>query len=301
MTQTVLILGPTGRFGRNTAQAFEAAGWAVRHFNRKTDALDTKARGVDVIVNGWHPAYSKWEAEVMAMQPAIHRAALANDATVIIPGNVYVFGEQTPAPWSDKTPHNATNPLGKIRIALEQSYRDAGVRTIVLRAGDYLDTEASGNWFDKIMAPSLRKGILTFPGQPNVLRAYGFLPDIARAAVDLAERRSTLDRFTDVCFPGYSLNAEQMAQALAKARAHEVRIKAMAWWPLRLAWPFMPDIKHIFEMRYIWNTPHSLDGARFKTLLPDFEPTPVEEALRQASSFVALPKGTKSSLMAATA
>lgn len=296
MTQTILILGPTGRFGRNTALAFENAGWAVRRFNRKTDTLETQARGVDVIVNGWHPAYSRWEAEVMAMQPQIHRAALANDATVIIPGNVYVFGEHTPAPWSDKTPYRATNPLGKIRIALEQSYRDAGVRTVVLRAGDYLDTEASGNWFDKIMAPSLRKGVLTFPGKINVARAYAFLPDVGRAAVELSEKRNTLDRFTDVCFPGYTLSAEQMSQSLARARGHGVRIKEMSWLPLRLVWPFMPDMKHIFEMRYIWNTPHSLDGARFKALLPDFKTTSPEEALRQASSFVVLPKGQKAKL-----
>ena len=226
------------------------------------------------------------------MQPKIHRAALANDATVIIPGNVYVFGENTPAPWSDTTPHLARNLLGKIRIDLEQGYRDAGVRTIVLRAGDYLDTSASGNWFDKIIAPSLSKGILTSPGKPDIQRAWGYLPDVARAAVELSEKRNELPRFTDVCFPGYTLSAEQMAGHLARVRGHDVRIKQMAWWPLRLAWPFMADIKYLFEMRYLWNTAHSLDSARFDQLLPEFEATPVEEALKQAAEFVPMPKRT---------
>ncbi len=36
MTGTVLILGATGRFGRNTGDAFRAAGWTVRAFDRKT-------------------------------------------------------------------------------------------------------------------------------------------------------------------------------------------------------------------------------------------------------------------------
>lgn len=301
MTQTVLILGPTGRFGRNTATAFENAGWSVRRFDRKTDVLETAARGVDVIVNGWHPPYSQWEKLVLAMQPAIHRVALANDATVIIPGNVYMFGPHTPAPWSETSPHHARNPLGKIRIAMEQSYRDAGVRTIVLRAGDFLDTEASGNWFDKIMAPSLRKGAFTYPGALGLERAWAFLPDLGRAAVGLAELRGSLDRFCDVPFPGYTMSAEQVAQSLAQARGHDVRIKEMKWWPLRLAWPFMPDMKHIFEMRYIWNTAHSLDGTRFNTLLPDFKPTPAVDALRQASEFVPRPKGAQPRLTAAQA
>lgn len=301
MTQTVLILGPRGRFGRNAALAFENAGWTVRRFDRKTDSLDSAARGVDVIVNAWNPPYHLWEKQVLAMQSGVHRAALANDATVIIPGNVYVFGEQTPAPWSDRSNHHATNLLGMIRIKMEQSYRDAGVRTIVLRAGDYLDTEPSGNWFDRIMAPSLRKGIFTFPGKPQIQRAYAFLPDLARAAVLLAEQRATLDRFADICFEGYTLTAEQMAAHIAEARAHEVRVKQMAWWVLRLAWPFMPEMKHIFEMRYIWNTAHSLDGTKFAALVPDFEPTPMREAFRQATAFVTLPKGVKPCLTTAAA
>lgn len=290
MTQTVLILGPTGRFGRNAAEAFEAAGWTVRLFDRASDTLEIAARGVDVIVNGWNPRYSRWDAEVMAMQPAVHRAALANDATVIIPGNVYVFGETTPAPWSDKTPHMARNLLGRIRIAMEQSYKTAGVRTIVLRAGDYLDTEASGNWFDRIMAPRLDRGVFTLPGAHDLDRAWAYLPDVARAAVLLAEQRDTLDRFTDVCFPGYTLTGEEMARLLAEARGQTVRIKPMKWWVLRLVQPFMADIKHFFEMRYLSNTAHSLDGARFDALLPEFVHTPPREALRRAAAFVPLPR-----------
>ncbi len=301
MTQTVLVLGPTGRFGRNAALAFESAGWTVRRFDRKHDTLETAARGVDVIVQAWNPAYHLWEKQVLAMQPAVHRAALANDATVIIPGNVYVFGAQTPVPWSKTSKHRATNLLGQIRIKMEQSYRDAGVKTIVLRAGDYLDTEPSGNWFDKIMAPGLSKRTLTFPGETDIKRAYAFLPDLARAAVLLAEQRNTLDRFTDITFEGYTLTAKQMAQSIAEARGHDVRIKQLAWWQLRLVWPFMPDMKHIFEMRYIWNTEHWLDNAEFAKRVPDFEPTPMAEAFGQATEFVKLPKGTAPTLTPARA
>ena len=49
------------------------------------------------------------------------------------------------------------NPLGHIRVELEAAYRRDGVRTILLRAGDFLDTRASGNWFDRMTAPSLAK------------------------------------------------------------------------------------------------------------------------------------------------
>lgn len=291
MTKTVLILGATGRFGRNAALAFETAGWRVRRFDRKTDTLETAARGVDVIVNAWNPPYSKWSATVLQMQPQVHRAALANDALVIIPGNVYVYGDQTPTPWSDATPHIALNDLCRIRVELERSYQKAGVRTLVLRGGDYLDTEPSGNWFDKVMAPSLAKDKLTFPGPENLPRAWAYLPDITRAAVMLAEKRDRLRTFEDVCFPGYTLSGQQMADLLAEARGHDVRVTQLAWWQLRLVQPFWAEVKHLFEMRYIWNMPHALDGTKFDALLPEFQHTTPKAALFQAASFVGVPNG----------
>lgn len=301
MTQTVLILGSNGRFGTNAKIAFQRAGWSVRLFDRKRDSLDVAARGVDVIVNAWHVPYAKWKTQMLPMHRGVHRAALANDATVIIPGNVYVFGEQTPSPWSDASPYQARNSLGDIRIKMEQGYRDAGVRTIILRAGDFIDTEANGNWFDMIIAKNIGKGKLTAPGNPDIEHAWGFLPDIARAAVALAEKRDELERFCDVCFPGYTLSLSQLAAAIARARGHEVHLKQMKWWPLRLAWPFMADIKYLFEMNYLWFTPHRLDGAKLEKLLPNFEATPLEDALRQATNFAPLSKVQKVNPVKATA
>ncbi|MEM9579255.1 MAG: epimerase [Pseudomonadota bacterium] len=286
MTKIVLILGATGRFGSNATAAFEQAGWTVRRFDRKRDTLDTAARGVQVIVNGWNPAYSKWNAQVLQMQPAVHTAALANDATVIIPGNVYVFGADTPVPWSETSNHGATNLLGRIRIQLERGYRDAGVRTIILRAGDFLDTTTSGNWFDKVMTTGLAKGTFTYPGNTEIDHAWGYLPDVARAAVLLAEQRDKLARFEDVPFPGYTLSGAQLGRAIASARGHDVRVKQMAWWPLRLLRPVWAEVKHFFEMRYLWNTPHSLDDAKFNRLLPEFEHTPLDVALAKATAHI---------------
>ena len=51
MNRTVLILGASGRFGRNAAQAFNSAGWAVRRYDRAQGDLVRAAWGADVIVN----------------------------------------------------------------------------------------------------------------------------------------------------------------------------------------------------------------------------------------------------------
>ncbi|THD76612.1 epimerase [Thalassobius vesicularis] len=284
MAEKALILGASGRFGRNVADAFQAAGWTRRRFDRRTDRLEDAAQGADVIVAGWNPKYQDWAAQVPGQQAQIRRVALANDATVIFPGNVYVFGPDSPMPWGAKSPHLATNPLGMIRRKAEDALRDEGVKTIVLRAGDFLDTEPSGNWFDMMMAKTLPKGRLTYPGRTDAVHAWAYLPDLARAAVALAQKRDSLARFEDVAFPGYTLTGTQMAQALAPVMERPVMARQMSWLPLHLARPFMPMAKHLFEMRYLWNLPHQLSSERFDALLPDFQHTPLQEALSRATA-----------------
>ncbi|WP_424985142.1 hypothetical protein [Microbulbifer sp. S227A] len=282
MPQTVLILGATGRLGRNAAMQFAAAGWRVRRFDRTHDDLMQAARGVDVIVNGFNPPYADWAAEVHGLHAQVIAAARQAGATVILPGNVYVFGADTPAPWTADTPHRARNPLGRIRIDMERAYRLAPVRTIMLRGGDFIDTAPSGNWFDKVLTKSLASGRFTYPGDPDIPHAWAYLPDYCRAMVQLAERRASLPGYTDIPFPGYTMSGRDMAEILNRLHPAGLRLRRMSWLGLNLLRPFWPLAACLHEMRYLWDTPHWLDRAKFDRILPGFRNTPVHEALASA-------------------
>lgn len=281
MPQTVLILGPTGRMGRHAAAAFGEAGWVVRRF-RRGDDLTRAALGADVIVNAWNPPYHKWQAEVPELTPAVIAAATASGASVIIPGNVYVYGRDMPPVIGPGVPHLAAHPLGLIRRELEETYRASGVQTVVLRAGDYIDDVASGNWFDLILTKKLAKGVLTYPGNPEIAHAWAWLPDVARAMVGLAGIRETLPGFTDLAFAGYTLTGAELARACAEVLARPVRLKRMSYLPIHLARPFWAEAKHLLEMRHLWNVPHRLDGAALDRVLPDRADTPLASALARA-------------------
>ena len=163
-----------------------------------------------------------------------------------------------PEDFGPHQPQTAQNPLGRVRIALEAALRASGVQVIILRAGDFLDTEASGNWFDMQMAPSLAKGRLTYPGDPDAAHAWAFLPDMARAAVGLANKRHDLAQVTDVAFPGYTLTGRELAALCGAALGRDVKVKRMAWWPIRMARPFWRMAAPLLEMRYLWDKPHHL-------------------------------------------
>lgn len=284
-TQTVLILGGTGKIGRHATSAFAEAGWTVRQFDRSRDDLDAAMTGADVAVMGWNPpGYHLWADQMVPLHRKVAQAAARAGATVILPGNVYVYGPDAPRGWTADTPHLATNPLARLRIAAEACYREAGTRTIILRAGDFIDTEASGNWFDMFVASRAHRGVIRYPGALDAAHAWAFLPDLGRAMRMLAEKRAQLDRVTDVPFPGYTLTAFDLAKAIAAGRGHEVRAKRLSWAPLWLARPFMKMVPGLFEMRYLWSLPQHLDGAAFARLLPEFRATPVAEAMAAATA-----------------
>lgn len=288
MTQSVLILGSSGRFGRHAATAFAQAGWQVRRFDRTRDDLDTATRGVDVVVSAWNPpGYHLWDETLLAAHSAVAEAAAQHGATVILPGNVYVYGPEAPSPWRPDTPHRAANPLGQFRKRVEAAYRDSGATTIVLRCGDFIDTEKTGNWFEGHITPGVQKGYIRYPGDPDAPHAWAYLPDAARAAVALAEGRARLSGFNDVPFDGYTLTGRELARAIGRVTGREIAVKPFKWGMMRLAKPFMPMLGGVFEMRYLWSLPHRLDGARLAQLSPEFAPTALDDALRAALAYQA--------------
>lgn len=282
MTDTALILGASGRFGRHASDALAGAGWEIRRFDRARDDLAASARGAELIVFAANPPYPDWAREMPALTEAVISAAREAGATILFPGNVYVFGRDAPATLGADTPRRATNPLGRIRIDVERRLKESGVPVILIRAGDFIDTRPSGNWFDRVLTAKLDKGRLSYPGRTDVPHAWAYLPDLARAAAMLADRRDTLARVEEVPFPGYTLTGAELAAALGRVTGQKVRPARMAWWPLQLARPFWRMAAPLLEMRYLWDMPHALDGARLAALLPEFAATPLDEALSAA-------------------
>ncbi|MBQ2262667.1 MAG: epimerase [Loktanella sp.] len=272
MTQTVLILGGTGKIGSHAAEAFWNAGWTVRLFNRKTDDMTQAAIGCDVIVNGLNPpAYYKWNVTIPAITSQVIAAAKASGATVIIPGNIYNYGNQ-PGTLDENTPHLARTRKGRVRIDMEAAYRDAGVPTIILRAGNFIDPQGNGDVMQMFILREIAKGKVTYSDNPDALQAYCYLPDWARAAVQLAEMRDTLDRFEDIPFPGHAFTISDLA-AHFQGRGEKIRLSTFPWWLMNLLAPFWSLAREMREMRYLYSMPHQISGAKLARLLPGFQPT----------------------------
>lgn len=286
MPDKALILGASGHFGSQAARAFSAAGWDVESYMRGTD-MTGAAAGAQVIVNGLNPPnYHAWDRLIPEITTSVLAAAKTSGATVLIPGNVYVYGTE-PAPWDETTPHRPVARKGRIRTEMEARYRDAagtaGLRTIILRGGDFIDPDQPGGLFDRFIIGKAAKGSITSFGDPDATHAWAFLPDMARAAAALAAKRDELAAYEDVPFPGLSFSTDDLARTVTELTGRPMRIKRFPWWIMRALAPVWELARELGEMRYLYDHPHWLDGTQFHHLLPDFRITPLPEVLSRFS------------------
>src|SRR6266699_3513305 len=236
MTGRVLVLGATGRFGAAASEAFRKAGWSVTAQVRPgaaaraprgtqvLEALDRAAvveaaRGMDIVVHALNPRYTEWHRLALPMAYSAIEAAEAAGATLMFPGNVYNYGAGMPAVIDETTAMHPSSHKGQLRLMIEERMREAsdrGVRTIILRAGDFFGG-GRGSWLDLVIAKDLGRGRLTYPGPLNVVHEWAYLPDLVAALVRLASVRERLGRFETFGFSGHAVTGREFVRAIEKA------------------------------------------------------------------------------------
>jgi nucleoside-diphosphate-sugar epimerase len=297
----VLVLGAAGRFGYAAAEAFRMAGWDVtsqvrpggaHRVPRGTSALETldrtvvteAARGTDVIVHALNPRYTDWHRLALPLAYSAIDAAEAAGATLMFPGNVYNYGAGMPEVLDETTPMAPATRKGKLRVEIEQRMREAserGVRTIVLRAGDFFGG-GRGSWLDLVLAKQIGRGIITYPGPIDLVHEWAYLPDLVAAFVRLAEKRAQFGAFEMFGFPGHAVTGRDFVVALAKAARRGLQIKRMSWWMIHLLRPVVPICRELSEMAYLWQQPHRIAGNKLKAAIGDIPHTPLEVAVARA-------------------
>lgn len=311
MTSTVLVLGARGRLGMAVAQAFANAGWRVIGQIRPgttasapgvqwlpvdlqdTAALTAAAQGATVVVHALNPPYPKWQQEVPVLMEAAIQVTRALDACLMFPGNVYNFGQDMPELLTEDTPQSPTARKGHLRVAVEHRLVDSGVRSVVIRAGDFFGG-GTGSWFDLALVKDITKGKMTYPGSMDVATPWAYLPDLARCFVAVADRLeqdpNALARNASFCYPGHRLSGRDWARFLEPI-AHEkgwlssgqaLKIGGMPWGVINALRLFVPMFRELAEMRYLWQKPHALDGSRLEAFMGTLPSTPMPQAVRAA-------------------
>jgi nucleoside-diphosphate-sugar epimerase len=303
MTRQVLVLGANGRCGRAVAEAFTEAGWTAHAQVRRAwggrqmanlrplplglehpAELIAAARGASIVVHALNPLYTRWDRELLPLGEAALAIARGLGATLMLPGNVYNFGDPIAARLSESTPYAPNHPKARLRCELERRLSAApDVRTIVVRAGDFFGS-GRGNWIDEVMLTKLARGRIVYPGPLGTVHTWAYLPDLGRTFVALAERAATLPAHATLHFPGHALTGQELVEAFACAARERglltgaPHVRALPWGLLRLAGLVSPLLRELVRMSYLWRQPHRLTSERLEAAIGPVPHTPLGAA-----------------------
>jgi nucleoside-diphosphate-sugar epimerase len=320
-SKIVLVIGANGGIGREVCSALKRHGWQVRALVRtppkdadthgitwfKGDAMRSAdvlaaAKGVDVIVHAVNPpGYRGWDKLVLPMLDNTIEAARVAGARVVLPGTIYNFGPDAFPLLREESPQHPCSRKGEIRAEMERRLNEArhsGVRTLILRCGDFIGPHAGNSWFSQGMTkPDKPVEKLTYPGDYTLGHAWAYLPDVAETMASLLDRENELADFDAFHFGGYWLDGHGMLDAVRRATGNpRVALRHFPWWLVVVAAPFNETLREMRKMRYLWTSPARLVDEKLVAFLGGNPYTPIEDALRTTLiSMRCLPTQTKSS------
>lgn len=310
MIDKILVLGATGGVGGEVARAFLRRGWQVTALTRrpevvaerfghapgltwlKGDAMSAAdirqaARDARFIFHGAHPAnYANWREWGIPMLANSIAAAKATGARLILPGNIYNFGADAGSFVDETAPQHPVTEKGRIRVRMEEMLDEAardGVRSLVVRACDYLGPQSPSSWFTGAMVrPGKPLGAITYPGTRDVGHGFAYLPDLAEAVARLCEIDERLGAHEVVHFGGhwFARGTDFCAAVGRAAGMADLRVRRFPWFAIWLARPVWGLARGLWEMRYLWREPLRLDNRKLVGLIGPEPHTPIDEALR---------------------
>jgi nucleoside-diphosphate-sugar epimerase len=160
---------------------------------------------------------------------------------------------------------------------------DAGVRALIIRAGDFFGPHQPASWFrDAMVKPGKPLKSVVYPGEPNAGHAWAYLPDLAEAVAQLADREASLPAFDSFHFGGHWFErGVEFAEAVRRvSHIPGLPIRRFPWIFVYMGSPFVTFFREAIEMRYLWRTPLRLNNSKLVALIGKEPHTPVEDALR---------------------
>lgn len=305
-TRIALVLGATGGIGGEVARRLVARGWHVRALQRNPDALTNRnpafewirgdamvredvvnaAQGAKLIIHAVNPpGYRNWAGQVLPMIDNTIAAAHAYGARIVLPGTVYNFGPETFPVLRENAVQQPLTRKGKIRAELERRMQAAsahGVRSLIVRAGDFFGPHTGNNWFAGAL---VRAGkpvrTLTYPGARGVGHQWAYLPDVAETMLRLVEQGDRLPDFAVYHMRGHwDADGTQMATSIGRVVGRPIKTRAFPWWALPVLAPFSEMLREMREMRYLWQHPVRMDNTKLVIALGAEPHTPWDDAVR---------------------
>lgn len=251
---------------------------------RTPEQLIEAARGAAAIYGCAAPPLHRWATEWPPLASSLCAAAEATGAVLVMLGNLYGYGP-VDRPLTEDLPLAATGPKGRVRAAAWEQARtlhEAGrIRAVEVRASDFFGPGVTegGHLASRVMPRLLGGKPVAVLGDPDAPHSWTYLPDVARALVELAGEERAWGRAWHVpTAPALSIR-EMVERIAVAAGSGPLPVRRLPSAVLGLASVFSPLIRELREVRYQFDRPFVIDSSAYESAFA-VRATPVEEQLK---------------------
>jgi nucleoside-diphosphate-sugar epimerase len=263
-------------------------------------ALTRAATGAAVIYNCMNPGnYTRWEAEWPPLQTAMLAAAESTGAVLAIVSNLYMYGPQhqgsvlTPGSPEDGTDHKGVLRGSMDREALA-AHRSGRIRTVIVRASDYVGAGVGANGMGTRLVPGALAGRrAVFFGDPDLPHSWSDVADVAATVVAAAADSAAHGRVWFAATNPPRTQRELLTEVLAAVGQPMVKTSRFPAPALKVLGAAVPFLRELQGVQYQFTGPWVIDSAATEREL-GIAPTPWAEVLRRtATGNGARPRGPR--------
>lgn len=309
---SVLVLGATGSIGYAVTANLLARLWPVTILVRnraKAEALFTNAPTLTIvegdvqdaallnrlaankqfIFHGINYPYNQWFGNMDTATQKVIDAAGPGRTTIVFPGNVYNFGN-TEEPIREDSPARPCTRKGQLRVELEtmleRAARAGKVRVINVRLPDFWGPNVLNDGVRPVFENALNGKALPWLLTADIPHQSVYTNDAAELIARLMERDwRTQGNAASTPYEVWNYGGTILPSIrawfgqISHLTGNPLKIQLYSRFLINVLGLFMPTLREVKEMLYLYENTILLDDKKILTLFPDFRPTPMKQAL----------------------
>ncbi|GGN65959.1 SDR family NAD(P)-dependent oxidoreductase [Oceanobacillus indicireducens] len=298
-----LVLGATGGMGYSIVKELAQRGVKVVAFARTEEKLkkmfgaepnviiqpgdafqlkqlESAANGIDIIFQAINLPYADWKQNLIPLNEKVIRTARNFSARIAVVDNIYAYGRSNGKKISETTPKSPNTRKGKLRLEMENLYKQSGVPYVIAHFPDFYGPYAENGQLNYLLRDITVNKKARFIGKQGVLREHIYTPDGARAIVELALREEAYGECWNI--PAYDvISGEEIIQIAREMTGYKKQVGIVTRNMLRFLGLFDKQMREFAEMQYLAEEPVVLDGRKYEERIGPVPRTAYVEGLRK--------------------
>lgn len=239
------------------------------------------AKDKKFIFHGINYPYNKWFGNMDLATEKVIEAASVNNAMIIFPANVYNYG-MLPIIKEDSI-ENPCSKKGALRVKIEQMLRDAAqsgkCKVLNVCLPDFWGPNVLNEGIRPVFENALKGKSLPYMVRTDIPHQLVFTKDAAEIMVRLMQK-GLAQPYEKYNYGGQlQPNMKSFLNRISRLANAPEKTSIFPKWIFSILGLFMPMLKEVKEMLYLFEGTVILDDSKVRNIFPDFRETPLDEAI----------------------